>query len=45
MDLGLLFFTAGGGDRLTGAEATKGSISHGETLSGLGMVAGSSHWT
>jgi len=24
-------------------EAAKGSISHGETLSGLGIIAGSSH--
>ena len=42
---GLLFFAMAGWVRLAGIEATKGSISHGETLSGLGIDAGSSQWT
>lgn len=41
----LLFFPAPDGTTLVGIAATKGSISQGETLSGLGMDAGSSHWT
>ena len=40
---GLLIFT-GGWVRLNEAEAKKGSISQGETLSGLWMVVGSSYW-
>lgn len=40
---GLLFFTAPGGVRHAGIEATNGSISHGETLSGRKMDADSSH--
>lgn len=39
----LLFFPAIGGTSGFGTETTKGSISQGETLSGLEMDAGSSH--
>lgn len=43
--LGLLLFGATGWTKLVGIGATKVSISHGETLSGLIIDAGSSHWT
>lgn len=43
LDRGLLFFRTPGGGMLCGSEETKCSISHGDTLSGLLMEAGSSH--
>lgn len=39
---GLLIFIAGCGESVE-ADAVKGSISHGETLSGRSIVEGSSH--
>lgn len=39
----LLCFDISGGDRLVGTDATNGSISQGETLSGLRIDACSSH--